>query len=197
MMSRTVVRFLIGLCAAASIVGAPICAVAQEPKKADAQESKKVDADIGKFDAENGDGVARYCANIAPVVVESRIAWEMKRLKELEDELKEKMTALDAKETEARDWVNKRQDLLSRAEDDIVAIYAKMKPEASAAQMNVMDDASAAAILSKLNPRAASAILGEMEAERATKLTDIISGVRNGPKPPTPPPSPDADGDKS
>jgi flagellar motility protein MotE (MotC chaperone) len=188
MMSRTVVRFLIGVCAATLVVAAPLCAFAQDPKKAD--------ADAGKFDAENGDGVARYCANIAPVAVESRIAWEMKRLKELEDEIKGKMTALDAKETEARDWVNKRQDLLSRAEDDIVAIYAKMKPEASAAQMNVMDDASAAAILSKLNPRAASAILGEMEAERAAKLSDIIAG--NGPKPPpTPPPSPVSDGDKS
>jgi flagellar motility protein MotE (MotC chaperone) len=190
MMSRTVVRFFIELCVAALIVAAPVRGFAQDPKKAD--------ADAGKFDAENGDGVARYCANIAPVAVESRIAWEMKRLKELEDEIKEKMSALDAKETEARDWVNKRQDLLSRAEDDIVAIYAKMKPEASAAQMNVMDDASAAAILSKLNPRAASAILGEMEAERAAKLTDIISGAQNGPKPPpAPPPSPDSDGDKS
>jgi flagellar motility protein MotE (MotC chaperone) len=189
-MSRILVTFLVGLLAAALTIATPIFAFAQDPKKADAE--------AGRFDTENGDGVGRYCANIAPVAVESRIAWETKRLKELEENIKEKMAALDAKEAEARDWVNKRQDLLSRAEDDIVAIYAKMQPEASAAQMNVMDDSSAVAILSKLNPRAASAILGEMEAGKAARLTDMISGARNEPKPPpAPPPSPDSDGDKS
>jgi flagellar motility protein MotE (MotC chaperone) len=101
----------------------------------------------------------------------------MKRLQELDDQIKKRIEELEAKEAEARDWVSKRQDMLKKADDDIVAIYAKMRPEAAAAQLIVMEDGSAAAILSKLNPRVASTILNEMEAARAAKLTDLISAT--------------------
>ena len=40
-----------------------------------------------------------------------------------------------------------------------------------------MDDATAVSILGKLNPRAASAILNEMEADKAGKLTAVLSGA--------------------
>jgi flagellar motility protein MotE (MotC chaperone) len=182
---------LVGTCAA--VLFATLTA------HADPQEQKKPEPDPAKLDADAGDGVARYCANIAPVVVEARIAWQMKRLAELDAQIKKRIAELDAKEAEARDWVNKREDMLKKAEDDIVAIYAKMQPEAAAAQLIAMDDASAAAILSKLNPRAASAILDEMEAARAAKLTDLISGAAKDANPtaaPSPSPSSD-DGKKS
>jgi|SRR5579863_5001693 len=140
-----------------------------------AQEAKKGEVDIGRIDAETGDGVARFCANIAPVAEEARIAWQLKRLTDLEAQIKKRIAELDAKEAEARDWVGKREDMMKKADDEVVAIYAKMQPEAASAQLIVMDDQSAAAILSKLNPRAASAILNEMAAEKAAKLTDLMS----------------------
>ena len=40
----------------------------------------------------------------------------------------------------------------------------------------------AAAILGKLKPAAAGAILDEMEAERASKLASVLSGVTAGEK---------------
>jgi flagellar motility protein MotE (MotC chaperone) len=149
---------------------------AASPARALAQEAAKPAVEVGKFDGE-GDGVARYCANIAPSAAEARVAWQMKRLAELDGQIKQKVAELDAKEAEAREWISKREDLLKKAEDDIVAIYGKMQPEAAAARLIAMDDSIAAAILSKLNPRGASAILGEMEVDKAARLTDLMSGA--------------------
>jgi flagellar motility protein MotE (MotC chaperone) len=147
------------------------------PTRAVAQENKKQEVDLGKLDTDGGDGVARYCANIVPSVAEARVAWQMKRLGELEGEVKKRVAELEEKEAAARDWVGKREDLLKKAEDDVVAIYAKMQPEAAAAQLVIMDDSIAAAILSKLNARAASTILNEMEASKAARLADLMLGV--------------------
>jgi flagellar motility protein MotE (MotC chaperone) len=122
-------------------------------------------------------GVARYCANVAPAAAEARIAWETRRLTELEGQIKQRIAELEKKEAETREWVSKRETLMNAASDDVVAIYGKMEPEAAAAQLASMDDAMAAAILGKLGAHAASAILNEMEAVKAGKLTGVISGA--------------------
>ena len=88
-----------------------------------------------------------------------------------------KIVELEGKEAEVRDWVRKREDLLSRANDSLIAIYSKMKPDAASAQISAMDDDSASAILLKLKPSVASAIMGEMNAERAARLSDLLSGA--------------------
>ena len=43
-----------------------------------------------------------------------------------------------------------------------------------------MDDAMAAAVLSKFNPRSASAILDQMDPARAAHLTDEMVGADSG-----------------
>src|SRR5271155_5547871 len=52
----------------------------------------------------SGDGVAHYCDSVAPLAAEARIAWQTRRLTELEGEIKQRIADLDAKEAEARDW---------------------------------------------------------------------------------------------
>ncbi|HEY1943960.1 MAG TPA: hypothetical protein VGH40_17755 [Roseiarcus sp.] len=123
------------------------------------------------------DGVSRYCANVAPVAAEARIAWQTKRMSELEAQLKQRVDELDAKEAEARDWVAKRETMMNTATDDVVAIYAKMDPQAAAAQMATMDESMAAAVLGKLKPNVAGAILDEMDPDKAGHLTGIMSGA--------------------
>jgi flagellar motility protein MotE (MotC chaperone) len=149
-----------------------------EPKRPEA-EPKKADSEPKKADAEASDGVQQYCANVASFAAEARIAWQMKRLDELQTQLKQKIADLEAKEAESRDWVLKRQDMMKKAADDIVAIYAKMEPEAAAAQMAVLDEGTAAAVLAKLKPAVSSAILNEMEPGKAAKLTNVMSGLAN------------------
>ena len=77
-----------------------------------------------------------------------------------------------------QEWVAKRDAMLKAASDNLVAIYAKMRPETAATQIAAMDDQMAAAILRKLKPGAAGAILNEMEAERASKLATFSRARR-------------------
>lgn len=128
-------------------------------------------------EAADAGSVARYCANAGPVAAEIRLVRQMKRLTELEAEIKLRIQQLEQKEAEVREWVNKRQSMLQKASDNTVAIFSKMDPEAAATRIGILEDETAAAILAKLSPRAASAILNEMEASRAGKLTSILSGA--------------------
>jgi flagellar motility protein MotE (MotC chaperone) len=138
-----------------------------------AQNAAKTDAAVDR----SGDGVSRYCSNVAPIAGEARIAWETKRLTELDGQIRQRISELDAKEAEARDWVTKRETMMNAASQDVVSIYGKMDPEAASAQLAGMDESIAAAILAKLKPNAASAILNEMDAAKAGKLTAIMSGA--------------------
>jgi hypothetical protein len=101
--------------------------------------------------------VETYCGAIAEMIV--------------------KIAELDAKETEVRDWVVKREQLLAKAAESLTSIYAKMKPEAASAQLQVMDDDTAAALLLKLKPSVASAVMGEMDPLRAARLSDLLTGA--------------------
>ena len=52
-----------------------------------------------------------------------------------------------------------------------------MSAEAAAAQIDDMGDVVAASLLAKLKPQAAAAILNEMDPEKASHLTTMISGA--------------------
>jgi flagellar motility protein MotE (MotC chaperone) len=121
--------------------------------------------------------IARYCGNFAPSAAEARVAYQTKRLVELQTAVDKRIAELEKREADAREWVEKREALLKSANEDVVAIYTKMDAEAAAAQIAVMDDASAAAILAKLKPVAASAILGAMDADKAARLTGLVAGA--------------------
>ena len=135
----------------------------------------------------SGDGVSRYCSNVAPLAAEARIAWQTKRLTELDGQIRDRIAELEAKQADAQDWVTKRDAMMKAASEDVVAIYAKMDPEAASAQLATMDESVAAAVLAKLKPTAASAILNEMEAAKAGKLTGIMTGAASATLPATPP----------
>jgi flagellar motility protein MotE (MotC chaperone) len=125
---------------------------------------------------------SRFCTNAAPLIAEARIAWETRRLSELDAQVKQRLVDLEKAKASVQDWVAKRDAALKSASDNLVAIYAKMQPETAATQIAAMDDQMAAAILGKLKAGAAGAILNEMEAERASKLATILSGATDAGK---------------
>ena len=101
-----------------------------------------------------------------------------KRLDELEGQIKQRIAELEKKEAEARDWVDKREALMNSASDDVVAIYGKMEPEAAAAQLACDGRTRPPSPFSASSTRdAASAILNEMQADKAGKLTGVMSGA--------------------
>ena len=126
--------------------------------------------------------IERYCGALAPGASEARAAYQLRRLADLEAQVREEVEKLEAKEMAAREWVTKRDEMMKSATDDVVAIYGTMDPEAAAPKLAAMDDMMAAAVLAKLAPRAASAILSEMDADKAAKLSSLIAGVATADK---------------
>ncbi len=125
----------------------------------------------------NADDASRYCANVAPAIAEARIAWQTKRLAELDAQVKQRIADLEKAEASARDWIAKRDDEMKAASDDVVAIYARMEAESAAKEISAMDDRMAVAILGRMKPSAAAAIFSEMEAERAGRLSSMIAAA--------------------
>jgi flagellar motility protein MotE (MotC chaperone) len=165
------------IAAVAAMLGAPVSADGGKPpetqkpriaEKAPVEKAaeKPVDADA-----------SQYCANVAPSIAEARIAWQTKRLTELDGQIQQRIGELEKAEAAAREWIAKRSELMSAARGDLVAIYAKMEPESAARQLSALDDRTAAAIIGKLKPSAAGAILGEMDADRASRLAGLLSGM--------------------
>lgn len=126
--------------------------------------------------AEADSNAALYCRNIANAAADARYARQVDALAAMKKELDERIAALEKKRAEYEEWVKRREDIIKRADDGVVAIYAQMRPDAAAKQIAIMDEGAAAAILSRLNPRTASAILNEMEAPTAARLTDVMAG---------------------
>ena len=119
----------------------------------------------------------QYCVNIRDVAADARYAWQKSTLEELDKRVAERIAALEEKRAEYETWLKKREDFLTAARDDIVAIYAKMRPEAAAGQLTALDDEMAAALLARLNARASSAILNEMDPARASQLASTLAGM--------------------
>jgi len=127
------------------------------------QDARKPDVETKKTEAEGGDGVQQYCGNIANFRGRRphRLADEAARRTASAGEAKNRRARSEGSRIERLGRQARRAD--EKAEDGVVAIYAKMEPEAAAAQMGVLDEATAAAVLAKLKPGVSSAILNEME----------------------------------
>ncbi|WP_210318574.1 MotE family protein [Aureimonas endophytica] len=123
---------------------------------------------------EPGSEVERYCSAIADPAREARIAVQQKKLKDLEAQVDARIDELEKKRADYQTWLKERQVFLDSVSDTMLNIYAKMKPDAAAAQLAAVDRPTAAALLVKLNARTASAILAEMSAPIAAELGNLI-----------------------
>ncbi len=145
---------------------------AQDPKHAIASEVA-----AGPAAAAPASEAQRYCQNVAAAAADARFALQTRKLNDLEGEITKRVAALEAKEAEVKDVLARHDEAIKRADATLVAIYAKMRPDAAAQQISALDDATAAAVLEQLNARQSSAILNEITPERAVKLVNTISGL--------------------
>jgi flagellar motility protein MotE (MotC chaperone) len=123
------------------------------------------------------DNAAQYCRSIANPAADARYARQVDALTALGKDIDARIAALEKKRAEYEEWVARRQDFLSKADESVVAIYSQMRPDAASQQIAIMDAEAAAAILSKLSPRTASAILNEMDPTTAAHLTNVMAGM--------------------
>ncbi len=127
-----------------------------------------------------GSSSQQYCVNIADQAADARFAWQAKTINELEKEIDKRLAELETKRAEYQEWSKKREEILAKASEHVVSIYAKMRADAAALQLAVLDDEIASAVLVKLNARTASAILNEMEPGRAAQLTKAMVDAARG-----------------
>ena len=118
-----------------------------------------------------------FCRNVATAAADARFALQTRRLDALQGEIGQRVEALEAKEAELKDLLARHDEALKQAQASLVAIYAKMRPDAAAQQIAALDDTTAAALLQGLNARQSSAILNEIPTERAVKLVAAIQAL--------------------
>jgi len=117
----------------------------------------------------------QFCANIADAAADTRFALQKQALADMEKEIESRIKVLEAKRAEYEEWLRRRNEVLEKADETVVSIYARMRPDAAALQLTNMDEEIAAAVIARLNPRVASAVLNEMEPARAAQLANVIT----------------------
>ncbi len=119
----------------------------------------------------------KYCYNIADAARDARYARQKQQIREMEKDLEKLLRKLEKKRAEYETWVMRRKEITDRMTRAMLDVYAKMEPEAAAAQIAQMEYAVAVAILTGLKPQKASAILTEMDPKKAGRLVNAIVGV--------------------
>jgi len=133
-----------------------------------------------------------YCTNIANPAADARFAWQKKMLADMEQEIVKRIAVLEEKTAEYQKWLVRRDEFSKKANETVLRIYARMRPDAAAVQLAALDEETAASVLTKLEPRAASLILNEMESAQAVRLTATISGAGKVTPAPAPKTAPEA-----
>jgi flagellar motility protein MotE (MotC chaperone) len=118
----------------------------------------------------------QYCINIIDAAADARLAWQRKMLADAGEEIIKRIALLEEKTAEYQKWLARRDEFTKKANDTILRIYARMRPDAAASQLVALDEETAAAVLTRLEPRLASLILNDMEPGHAARLTAVISG---------------------
>ncbi|WP_245406962.1 MotE family protein [Bartonella sp. 1-1C] len=118
--------------------------------------------------------IERFCSNIGSQAADARFQLQRQQLQELRDQISERVKILEEKQNEYQVWLNKRNEFLSMAESSLVEIITKMRPDAAAAQLALMNDLVAASLVLKLSPKVSSAIMNELPPEKSAELTQIL-----------------------
>ena len=119
--------------------------------------------------------IERYCTNIADPARERRYALLKSEIERLEEGVETRMRALEAKRMEVEQWLARRDAFLARAGDQLVAIYATMRPDAAAERLALLDDPLAAGVVMKLKPKQAALVLNEMPKAKAAAVSAVIA----------------------
>lgn len=119
--------------------------------------------------------IERFCSNITDAARDRRYALQTQELEALRKDIDERMKLLEEKRAEYEEWLKRRDDFLSKTEDNVAKIYSTMKPDAAAERLAAVDALVAAGILMKLDSRKAGVILNEMERDAAAELTRIMA----------------------
>lgn len=125
--------------------------------------------------------IARFCRNIDSQARNARFELQVRQLNGMRGQLDARIRLLEEKRKEYEDWLAKRNAFLARTQDSFVGIISKMRPDAAAAQLALVDEVAAASIILKLKPRISSAIMNELQPEKSANLMRILVSAQKVP----------------
>lgn len=118
---------------------------------------------------------AAYCDAIVDQARELRYSAREQELEEMQADLERGLELMERKKSEFEKWVQRREDFATRASEALIAIYVRMRPDAAAERLTIVDPMLASAILLKMPPAKSGTILNEMEAKKAAGITAIMA----------------------
>lgn len=128
----------------------------------------------GSLAGRTSDEIERFCGNIVDAARDRRYSLQAAELAQLQKDVDERIRLLEAKRAEYEEWLTRREAFMQKAQESVVEIYKKMKPDAAASQLGELRAEIAASILMKLDARVSSVILNEMNTKAAATLTSIM-----------------------
>lgn len=148
-----------------------------DAKAVPASGSAKSNGERQRSTAPEPKAAQQYCINIANAAADARTAQQRKMLAGIEQEIDKRIAKLEEKTAEYQKWLARRDEFTKRAQEQLIGIFSRMRPDAAAPQLAASDEETAAAVLSKLDTRTSSAILSEMEPNQAARLMTIMVGA--------------------
>lgn len=121
--------------------------------------------------------VRRYCEVTATTAERTRLEKDRRELAAAATEMEKRIEALRAATAQHKEWLDRRTSFQAQAQESLVRIYSRMKPEAAAAHMGEMDPLVAAAMLARMDAKIAGAILAEVEPSRAGRIAGVVAGA--------------------
>ena len=117
-----------------------------------------------------------YCTNLADDAADARFALQLSRLQAAEAAIEERLAELEIRRAEYEEWLDRRRRFMDLAEENLVAIYSGMRPDAASEQLAEMNEFTAAAVIARVAPRTASAILNEIGRREGSPRCSPIAG---------------------
>ncbi len=123
------------------------------------------------------DDIQKFCTNIADTARDQRYLIQKQELEKLQSDVNERITLLEKRKTEYETWLTRRNDFMAKADAGLVEIFKTMKADAAAPQLQEMKVELAAAIIMKLPARQSGLILSEMDPQKASMISMIMSSA--------------------
>jgi len=95
-------------------------------------------------DASRDTALQQNCVNVCKRRDCSAHGLPGKELSELEQRLEHKLTEIQTRRQELKELLDRYDAFTNKADDTVIDIYSKMKPESAASQLANLDDESAA-----------------------------------------------------
>ena len=123
-------------------------------------------------DASRDTALQQNCVNVANVATAARMAFQEKKLSELEQRLEHKLTEIQTRRQELKELLDRYDAFTNKADDTVIDIFQDEAEVCPHRNWRIWMMSSAAAILIKLRPKSSSAILNEMDTFHASCLPE-------------------------